>query len=368
MNDLISGAGSIPQEFIDNYNKREALLKELDLQKERNARIVARQNKAITKAPDKLTVHQARVANQRIAAAEQTLDAIESIETNDKGNSALLQSLLNGTLEDDMRDLEAEHNQRVQGALHTVLNKDNNKKIELMKKPAEQLTADDLDALLDATEVVEETVTEAVTPGLDSDEDPDTPDHCFINGKRVQVVGTEGLDVTVVDPVRYTKNAPTPEILERQQVIKEKVGLMPTRPQRSPGLAGSPYLPTTRAEMQQLLLALNLSSSMQMTSKETADVLKTLLTCNETQLLALSTNARLPAALKIIVKRVLQDIKNGNTETVERLWDRLFGKTGMSDTAATGQESSSINSIIPGAPISREAYMLIRETIIDKQS
>ena len=128
----------------------------------------------------------------------------------------------------------------------------------------------------------------------------------------------------------------------------------------------SPYMPTTRVEMQQLLLALNLNVNNQMTSRETADLLKTLLTCNETQLNALYTNAKLPVALKIIIKRIQQDIKNGNTETIERLWDRLFGKTGMSDSAVSGQESTSINSIIPGAPISREAYIFIKDTIIDK--
>ena len=96
-------------------------------------------------------------------------------------------------------------------------------------------------------------------------------------------------------------------------------------------------------------------------------MLKTLLTCNETQLNALFHNAKLPVALKIIIKRILKDIQNGNTETVERLWDRIFGKTGMSDPAQVGGNmSDSINSIIPGAPISREAYVFIRDTIINK--
>lgn len=336
MNDLITSAEAIPQEFIENYNKRQAILSDLKKQKARNQKIVERENKKIEKINKTVKTDNSRVATERIQQAEQAISAIESLE---KGESQLVRSLRDGTLMEDMRDLEAEHNMKVQEAALRVLSKDNNEKIANMKKT---ITDEELDALLEDDALVAEVL-------------PDEPN----KAQKRLVVGTEGINLDVVDPVRYSRNAPTPDILQRNIAIKQKTGQVPTS-------AASPFMPTTRIEMQQLLLALNLNASNQMTSKETADLLKTLLTCNETQLQALYSNAKLPIALKIIIKRVLQDVKNGNTETVERLWDRIFGKTGMSDTVQAGTESASINSIIPGAPISREAYIFIKDTIIDK--
>lgn len=352
MDDLITGADNISQDFIQNYNKRQAIIAELNRQKAKNQKIVERQNKKIAKVESTGIIDRSRVAKQRIQQAEQNIQAIEALEN---GESQLVRSLREGTFEDDMRDLEAEHREKVQEAVRTVFSKDNNEAIA-DAKTHDSISDEELDLLL---------------------EEPDNePGTCIIPKKPLVddtgtphlVIGTNDVNLDVIDPVRFTKQEPTPDLLQRTIAIKEKTGqITPTEAQVQDKPGRSPYLPTTRVEMQQLLLALNLSSSMQMTNKETSDMLKTLLTCNEMQLTALYNNAKLPVALKIIIKRILQDIKNGNTETVERLWDRIFGKTGMSDSAQMGGNvSDSINSIIPGAPISREAYVLIRDTIINK--
>lgn len=354
MDDLITGADGVSQDFIQNYNKRQAILSELARQKAKNQKIVERQNKKIAKVESNGIIDRSHVATQRIQQAEQNIRAIEALE---EGESQLVRSLSEGTIEDDMRDLEAEHREKVQEAVRTVFSKDNNEAIA-EAKTHDAISDEELDLLLEEPDH---------TPGARNV--PAEPAAVDENGAPCMVIGSNNVNIDVIDPVRFTRQEPTPDLLQRAIAIKEKTGqIAPKSDPQAPSKPGlSPYMPTTRVEMQQLLLALNLSSSMQMTNKETSDMLKTLLTCNETQLTALFHNAKLPVALKIIIKRILQDIKNGNTETVERLWDRIFGKTGMSDPAQVGGNvSDSINNIIPGAPISREAYVLIRDTIINK--
>lgn len=355
MNDLITGADGVSQDFIQNYNKRQAILSELARQKAKNQKIVERQNKKIAKVEANGIIDRSRVATQRIQQAEQNIRAIESLE---ESESQLVRSLREGTIDEDLRDLEAEHRAKVQDAVRTVFSKDNNEAIA-DAKTRDTISDEELDLLLEEPDRTPGARNIPAEPAVVDDE----------NGTPYIVVGSNDVNIDVIDPVRFTRQDPTPDLLQRATAIKEKTGqIAPKSDPQTPSKPGlSPYMPTTRVEMQQLLLALNLSSSMQMTNKETSDMLKTLLTCNETQLNALFHNAKLPVALKIIIKRILQDIQNGNTETVERLWDRIFGKTGMSDPAQVGGNvSDSINSIIPGAPISREAYVLIRDTIINK--
>ena len=62
---------------------------------------------------------------------------------------------------------------------------------------------------------------------------------------------------------------------------------------------------------------------------------------------------------------LLEDAKLGNIETVEKLWDRIFGKAGQV-TLELPQASQTANGIIPNTVVSREAYMIIRDTIIGK--
>lgn len=118
---------------------------------------------------------------------------------------------------------------------------------------------------------------------------------------------------------------------------------------------------TTRAEVQKLLASLNINMNLQLTKTDTANLLACLLTCNEQQLNAISANPKVPVAIKIIIKRLKEDILLGNIETVEKLWDRVFGKAAMS--LELPQQATAAG-IIPNTPISREAYIVIRDTLI----
>ena len=120
---------------------------------------------------------------------------------------------------------------------------------------------------------------------------------------------------------------------------------------------------TTRPEMAKLLSALNINIDLQLTKNDTANLLACLLTCNSTQLNALYSNAKVPIVIKTIIKRLLDESKNGNTDMIEKIWKRVFGDAPLQ---ASMPEQSSIkqDGILPNQPISREAYIVIRDTLI----
>lgn len=119
----------------------------------------------------------------------------------------------------------------------------------------------------------------------------------------------------------------------------------------------------SRADITKLLTSLNINLSVRLTKSDTANLLACLLTCNESQLHALMNNKKIPVVIKTVIKRLLEDMKLGNIDTVERLWDRIFGKGAM-QLDLPPQTSQLEQGILPNTPISREAYIVIRDTLI----
>ena len=118
----------------------------------------------------------------------------------------------------------------------------------------------------------------------------------------------------------------------------------------------------SRPEMAKLLANLNINLSVQLTKTDTANLLACLLTCNESQLRALMNNKKIPVVIKTVIKRLLEDTKLGNMDTVEKLWDRVFGKGPMQMSLPESQQLQT--GILPNMPISREAYIVIRENLM----
>lgn len=122
---------------------------------------------------------------------------------------------------------------------------------------------------------------------------------------------------------------------------------------------------TTRPEVAKLIQALNINLDVQLSKSDTADLLAALLTCNESQLRALAKNKKVPIVIRTIIKRLEEDEKNGNLGTVDYLWDRIFGKGPLRPENSGGQSPQNlVQGLIPDTPISREAYILIRDTLI----
>lgn len=164
--------------------------------------------------------------------------------------------------------------------------------------------------------------------------------------KRVEAI--EALEAQTVEPLKAT------ELAERHNSGK---GSYSSAIRSALQLQGA-----SRPEITKLLTSLNINLSVQLTKQDTANLLACLLTCNHSQLQALMTNKKVPVVIKTVIKRLIEDEKLGNIETIEKLWDRIFGKGPMQLSLPEGQQLQT--GIIPNQPVSREAYILIRDTLI----
>lgn len=162
----------------------------------------------------------------------------------------------------------------------------------------------------------------------------------------------------------------TPKQQERLKEKRENIELLESidmsRPVISVPEKAIPLLGTTRPEVTRLLTSLNINLNLNLTKADTYNLLSCLLTCNEQQLNALMSNKKIPIAIKTVIKRLLEDAKLGNIETVEKLWDRVFGKADKMTLEMPQQTTQVMNGIIPNTIVSREAYTIIKETIIGK--
>lgn len=164
--------------------------------------------------------------------------------------------------------------------------------------------------------------------------------------KRVEAI--EALEAQTVEPLKAT------ELAERHNSGK---GSYSSAIRSALQLQGA-----SRPEITKLLTSLNINLSVQLTKQDTANLLACLLTCNHSQLQALMTNKKVPVVIKTVIKRLIEDEKLGNIETIEKLWDRIFGKGPMQLSLPEGQQLQT--GIVPNQPVSREAYILIRDTLI----
>lgn len=164
--------------------------------------------------------------------------------------------------------------------------------------------------------------------------------------KRVEAI--EALEAQTVEPLKAT------ELAERHDSGK---GSYSSTIRSALQLQGA-----SRPEITKLLTSLNINLSVQLTKQDTANLLACLLTCNHSQLQALMTNKKVPVVIKTVIKRLIEDEKLGNIETIEKLWDRIFGKGPMQLNLPKQQQLQT--GIIPNQPVSREAYILIRDTLI----
>ena len=116
---------------------------------------------------------------------------------------------------------------------------------------------------------------------------------------------------------------------------------------------------TTRPEVTKLLKSLNVNLDVQLTRSDTQNLLATLLTCNEKQLQGLQANPKVPIAIKIVIKRLLDDAIVGDMSAIERVWDRVFGKNALAVEPSQAQDL--FGGLIPNTPVSREAYIVIKQ-------
>ncbi len=96
-------------------------------------------------------------------------------------------------------------------------------------------------------------------------------------------------------------------------------------------------------------------------SKE--DILKLLeyiIICNKAQLETIARNPDLPMIIVNQIKAIVTDLASGKTDTVDKIFDRLYGKATISleVTGAAGVP------LIPDKPMSRKEYETMYEQLI----
>lgn len=151
--------------------------------------------------------------------------------------------------------------------------------------------------------------------------------------------------------------AQTVEPLSVTELAKRSGGMCSSKVGEAMRLQG-----TSRPEVAKLLTSLNINLSVQLSKNDTANLLACLLTCNDAQLTALYNNKKIPIVIKTVIKRLQEDAKLGNIDTIERLWDRVFGKAQMQ--LNTPDPSQLHTGLLPDVPVSREAYIVIRDTLM----
>lgn len=192
---------------------------------------------------------------------------------------------------------------------------------------------------------------------------------------RVQEEKMEALDALQQELDRDPSTL-VPDLILRTQERQEQASLSAPIQAKAPArvpvvtqAAAAALQTTTRADVARMLTSLNINLNLQLTKADTANLMACLLTCNESQLAALARNPKVPIFVKTYIKRLQDDAKHGVTTTVDHLWDKLFGKEGLLLEPSTPAAADPISmvaapGVIPGQPISREAYIILRDTLI----
>lgn len=134
-----------------------------------------------------------------------------------------------------------------------------------------------------------------------------------------------------------------------------------------------------RDRASELLASLGLTSpgTAQMSRADLAAVLEILLSADEASLRRLHDRPDTPTSLKTVIRRVLADMQSGSLKALHGLWDRLYGRTPLTASPASpaGQQGSpaqqsgqllqdALQGVLPSSPVSREAYIVIRDTLM----
>lgn len=181
--------------------------------------------------------------------------------------------------------------------------------------------------------------------------------------------------------------------LSTSQLIKDEMDGQPLA-SRAATLAQEGLKP----EVARLLASMNMNVDLSLNGRQTELLMSSLLACNEHQIQAILDNDKVPMAVKLMAKRLKDDLKAGSTTALESLWDRIFGKgiLDINGQAAEFRRSLSAGSksqpasqtvvnlggsthivngrvvhedtnrllhdaALPDQPLSREAYQMIRQ-------
>lgn len=126
---------------------------------------------------------------------------------------------------------------------------------------------------------------------------------------------------------------------------------------------------TTSPYIQNLLKRMNIDETVKLTKTDLSDLLSTVMMMNEDQLNEMMKNKKIPVVIRILIRALYNDMRIGNLETLDKLWDRIFGKPTTHQTVEDNR-STVLSEILPGVtkgPVSREAYILIKDKLLGEK-
>lgn len=157
-------------------------------------------------------------------------------------------------------------------------------------------------------------------------------------------------------PPQSAKETPKKDTLEITTPAKEAKP-MPKNPQELTRMV-------SRQKTAQLLTSMGIDLGVKFSKKDMTDILTHLLSANQQQLTALKKSPQTPIAIKTIIVSIENDAKNGEMETINKLWSRLFGKEGFTEstpvTATMSETTSTMNSGTGLPVVSRKTLMVIK--------
>lgn len=156
--------------------------------------------------------------------------------------------------------------------------------------------------------------------------------------------------VTTKDDVR---------IVQQPIVNPEEAQVMFTGQYAHLNSTSSPYI-------QKLLHSLNIDETVKLSKTDLSDLLSTVMMMNEDQLNGMMKDKKIPVVIRILIRALYNDMRIGNLDTLDKLWDRIFGKPSQHQTVEDSRVSI-LSEVLPGVqngPVSREAYILIKDKLL----
>ena len=123
---------------------------------------------------------------------------------------------------------------------------------------------------------------------------------------------------------------------------------------------------TTSPYIQNLLKRMNIDETVKLTKADLSDLLSTVMMMNEDQLAEMVKNKKIPVVIRILIRALYNDMRVGNLDTLDKLWDRIFGKPSQHQTVEDSRTTVLADVLpgIPNGPVSREAYILIKDKLL----
>lgn len=94
--------------------------------------------------------------------------------------------------------------------------------------------------------------------------------------------------------------------------------------------------------------------------EDSLKIMQAIMSCNLSQLADIENNENCPVSILTFISSIRADIKHGRTQTLEMLWDKVYGKNVQSVMVTTNTDLP----LNEGQRITREQYLKLKERMV----